>query len=93
VLERIEATTEPYLIDGGLEEYRRFLELYLLLDEELTRKLAQRALAHLDPDVDEHLCGRFVRRNHFGLSIPAVIAKFHQLLVFVYYVGANLTGN
>ena len=44
-------------------------------------------------NADEHLCGRFVRRNHFGLSIPAVIAKFHQLLVFVYYVGANLTGN
>ena len=53
VLERIEAAAEPYLIDGGLEEYRRFLELYLLLDEELTRKLAQRALAHSDPDVIE----------------------------------------
>ena len=53
VLERIEAAAEPYLIDGDMEEYRRYLELYLLLDEELTRKLAQRALAHSDPEVVE----------------------------------------
>ena len=43
----------PYLINGDMEEYRRYLELYLLLDEELTRKLAHRALAHSDPDVIE----------------------------------------
>jgi hypothetical protein len=36
-----------------MEEYRRLLELYLLLDEELTRKLAQRALANSDPEVIE----------------------------------------
>ena len=53
VLERIEAEAERHLSEGGLEEYRRLLELYLLLDEELTRKLAQRALAHSDPDVIE----------------------------------------
>jgi hypothetical protein len=53
VLERIEAIAEPYLVSGDLEEYARYLELYLLLDEELTRKLAQRALAHSDPDVVE----------------------------------------
>jgi hypothetical protein len=53
VLERIEAVAEPYLVSGDLEEYRRYLELYLLLDEELTRKLAQRALAHSDPDIIE----------------------------------------
>ena len=53
VLERVEAVAEPYLINGDLEEYARYLELYLLLDEELTRKLAQRALAHSDPDVVE----------------------------------------
>ena len=53
VLERVEAIAEPYLINGDMEEYRRYLELYLLLDEELTRKLAQRALAHSDPDVIE----------------------------------------
>ncbi|SRR6266545_1257869 len=53
VLERVEAAAEPYLINGDMEEYRRYLELYLLLDEELTRKLAQRALAHSDPEVVE----------------------------------------
>jgi hypothetical protein len=53
VLERVEAVAEPHLINGDLEEYARYLELYLLLDEELTRKLAQRALAHSDPDVVE----------------------------------------
>lgn len=53
VLERIEAIAELYLSNGDLEEYARYLELYLLLDEELTRKLAQRALAHSDPDVIE----------------------------------------
>ena len=53
VLERIEAIAEPYLASGDMEEYRRYLELYLLLDEELTRKLAHRALEHSDPDVIE----------------------------------------
>jgi len=53
VLERVEAVAEPYLINGDMEEFRRYLELYLLLGEELTRKLAQRALAHSDPDVIE----------------------------------------
>jgi len=53
VLERIEAAAEPHLINGDMEEYRRYLELYLLLDEGLTRKLAQRALAHSDPEVKE----------------------------------------
>src|SRR5262245_60611840 len=38
VLERIEAAAEPYLINGDLEEYRRYLELYLLLNEGLTHK-------------------------------------------------------
>jgi hypothetical protein len=52
-LERIEAAAEPYLINGDLEEYRRYLELFLLLDEGLTRKLAQRALEHSDPEVKE----------------------------------------
>lgn len=53
VLERVEDAAEPYLTTGDMEEYRRYLELYLLLDEELTRKLAQRALSHSDPDVIE----------------------------------------
>src|SRR5215813_9525740 len=53
VLERVEAAAEPYLINGDMEEYRRLLELYLLLDEELTRKLAQRTLTHSDPEVIE----------------------------------------
>ena len=53
VLERVEDAAEPYLINGDMEEYRRYLELYLLLDEVLTRKLAHRALAHSDPEVVE----------------------------------------
>jgi hypothetical protein len=52
VLERIEAAAEPYLAEGG-EQYRRFLELYEELSDALTRKLAERALAHSDPTVQE----------------------------------------
>jgi hypothetical protein len=53
VMERIEAAVEPYLINGSLDEYRRFLELYILLDTDITRKLAERAMSHGDPEVRE----------------------------------------
>jgi hypothetical protein len=53
VLESVEAAAEHYLSNGGFEEYARYLELYLLLDEKLTYKLAQRALAHPDPEIKE----------------------------------------
>jgi hypothetical protein len=53
VLANIEAEAEPLLQDGTYDEYRRLLELYELLDRDLTLKLARRAAAHADPDVRE----------------------------------------
>jgi hypothetical protein len=53
VMERIESAAEPYLASGDMDEYRRFLELYLLLDVNLTRKLAQRAVEHQNPEIRE----------------------------------------
>lgn len=53
VMERIETAVEQYLTNGEMDEYRRFLELYLLLDIDLTFKLAERAAAHTDLEVRE----------------------------------------
>jgi hypothetical protein len=53
VLARIETIAEPYLRDGTYDEYRRILELYSLLDDNLTHRLARRAAAHTDPDIQE----------------------------------------
>src|SRR5262249_56320922 len=53
VLANIEQEVEPLLRDGTDDEYRRFLELYELLDRELTLKLARRAAAHPDPNIRE----------------------------------------
>jgi hypothetical protein len=53
VLARIGAAAEPYLRDGTEEDYRRFLELYDLLDRDLTLTLARRAGGHADPEVRE----------------------------------------
>ncbi len=53
VLARIEQVSEPYLLTGTHEEYRRFLELYQELDHPLTLALAQRAASHPDPDIRE----------------------------------------
>lgn len=53
VLARIEQAAEPLLSDGTYDEYRRFLELYELLDRGLTLKLARRAAAQSDPDIRE----------------------------------------
>ena len=53
VLERIEAVAEPLLETGTDEEYRRLLELYRLLDSELTLRLARRAAASPDRHVRE----------------------------------------
>lgn len=53
VIERIEREAEPLLQKGDYEEYRRFLELYQLLDADMTQRLARRAAAHADPDVRE----------------------------------------
>jgi hypothetical protein len=53
VLERIEKEVEPYLQNGTEEEFRRFLEFFEILDEDLLTKLAQRAAVHADPDIKE----------------------------------------
>lgn len=58
VLAHIEEAAEPLLKAAtaayGFEEYRRILELYHQLgDRDLTRRLAERALAHEDEDVRE----------------------------------------
>jgi hypothetical protein len=53
VLERIELAAEPYLAKGTHDEYRRLLELYELLDRNLTIKLANRAILRRDKDIME----------------------------------------
>jgi hypothetical protein len=53
VVANIEATAEPFLRQGTDDEYRRFLELYLDLDRDLTAKLARRAAVHPDEDIRE----------------------------------------
>lgn len=53
ILARIEATSEPILVHATYDEYRRLLELYRLLDPALTRRLAERAVVHSDPDIRE----------------------------------------
>jgi len=49
----IERYAEPLLQYDGHEEYRRLLELYRLIDRDLTRRLARRAAAHGDADIRE----------------------------------------
>lgn len=57
VLENIESATRPILENepekSRYDSYRRLLELYILLDKELTRKLAEEAFADSDHDVRE----------------------------------------
>jgi hypothetical protein len=53
VIANIEQAAEPLLDKGGEEEYRRFLELYDLLDPSLTARLAARALATNDAEIQD----------------------------------------
>lgn len=53
VLDHIREQAEPHLANGTYDEYRRFLELYIQLDRELTLELARRALESDDPDIHE----------------------------------------
>ncbi len=53
LLNNIEREAEPLLQEGTYDEYRRFLELYELLDAGMTQRLARRAAAHSDPDIRE----------------------------------------
>ncbi|MEQ8465193.1 hypothetical protein [Coleofasciculus sp. E1-EBD-02] len=53
LLANIEKSAEPLIQDGTDEEYRRLLELYLDIDRELAKRLAQRAVEHDDLDIRE----------------------------------------
>jgi hypothetical protein len=53
LLENIEKSAELILNQGTDEEYRRLLELYLEIDLNLTRKLAEKALENDDDDIVE----------------------------------------
>jgi hypothetical protein len=51
LVENVEPAVEPWLQTGDDEYYRRFLELYYLIDRKLTHRLAERAVASNNPDV------------------------------------------
>jgi hypothetical protein len=56
LLEHIEAAAEPLLngqYTATYEIYRLLIILYDQIDQELARRLAQQALAHDDPDIQE----------------------------------------
>ena len=53
LLANIENSAEGLLVDGTDEEYRRLLELYINIDDRLTKKLVKRALQHEDADIRE----------------------------------------
>lgn len=53
LLAHIEEYAEPLLAYEDYEEYRRLLELYSLIDRDLTLRLAHRAAAHGDADIRE----------------------------------------
>lgn len=53
LLSNIEKHAEPILQNAAYDEYRRFLELYINIDHELTIRLAHRASLHSDEDISE----------------------------------------
>jgi hypothetical protein len=53
VITHIEEVAEPLLVNGTYDEYRRLLELYVEIDTELTKHLAQRAIQSTDLDIRE----------------------------------------
>lgn len=53
VLDRIEDATEPLLVSGTYDEYRRLLELYMEMDRRKAKKWALRAAANPDSDIRE----------------------------------------
>jgi hypothetical protein len=50
-VDHIEAVAEPLLQSSDDWIYRRLLELFALLDQELTLRLARRAAEHTDPEI------------------------------------------
>lgn len=75
VLANVERIAEPLLEKGDYDEYRRFLELYLELDRELTLKLARRAAAHPDADVQEAGQEFLEELGANGVASPAAGAR------------------
>lgn len=53
VLKNIEGVAEKFLENGTYDEYRRFLELYIELDQNMAYRLAQRARQSRDSDIKE----------------------------------------
>jgi hypothetical protein len=53
LLANIEKSSEPFLSNDSYEEYRRFLELYYEIDNNLTLRLAQRAINSSNSDIRE----------------------------------------
>lgn len=53
LLENIEMRIEPYLQNSDYEQYRRFLELVFLIDENIAKQLACRASQNSDYDIKE----------------------------------------
>jgi hypothetical protein len=53
VISNIKQVAEPIIKNGGYDEYRRLLELYLKLDHNLTTNLALRAINQEDSDIKE----------------------------------------
>jgi hypothetical protein len=51
LLANIASAVAPVLQRGGDEEYRRIIELFLMIDNELARKLVLRATTHEDAEV------------------------------------------
>jgi hypothetical protein len=71
VLSHIEQEAEPLLRQGSYDEYRRLLELFELLDRDLTLRLARRAAAHSDPDIreaGEDFLGKLKGRAGYSVS-------------------------
>jgi len=53
VLERIEKEADTILAEEEETDYWMFLQLYARLDKTLTKRLAERAAHHADPDIRE----------------------------------------
>lgn len=53
LIQNIEKAAEPILAKGSYEEYRRLLELYVQIDNDLLKRLVERALLSTDSDILE----------------------------------------
>jgi hypothetical protein len=53
LVKNIEHVASPILENGDEEAYRRILELYARIDAGLTRRLAEQAVSHSSPQVQD----------------------------------------